>query len=75
MECHKKHLSIAEEVGDREGKGSAYLHIGLVHDSLGDVPRAMEYYNQGLRNAEEIGDLVKGLVNILLSTPLRAFQG
>ena len=56
MECHKKHLSIAEEVGDREGKGSAYLHIGEVYGSLGDVPRAMEYYKQSLSNAEEIGD-------------------
>ena len=56
MECHKKHLSIAKEVGDREGKGRAYLDIGLVHYSLGDVPRAMEYYKQSLSNAEEIGD-------------------
>ena len=43
MECHKKHLSIANEVGDRRGKGHAYLNIGNVHNSLGDVPRAMEY--------------------------------
>ena len=56
IECHKKHLSIAKEVGDREGKGRAYLDIGLVHYSLGDVPRAMEYYKQSLSNAEEIGD-------------------
>ena len=49
MECHKNHLSIAREVGDRKGKVSAYLNIG-------DVPRAMEYYKQSLSNAEEIGD-------------------
>ena len=45
-----------KEVGDRKEKGRAYLHIGLVHESLGDVPRAMEYYKQCLSNAEEIGD-------------------
>ena len=56
MECHKKSLSIAEEVGDREGQGSAYLRIGDVHHSLGDVPRAMEHYKKRLSNAEEIGD-------------------
>ena len=56
MECHKKHLNIAKEVGDRKGKGRAYSNIGDVHLSLGDVPRAMEYYKQCLSNAEEIGD-------------------
>ena len=40
MEYHKKHLNIAKEVGDRKEKGHAYLNIGDVHKSLGDVPRA-----------------------------------
>ena len=56
MECHKKQQSIAEEVGGRKRKGDAYLNIGELRYSLGDVPRAMEYYKQCLRNAEEIGD-------------------
>ena len=56
MECHKKHLSIAKEVGDRKQKGHACLFIGDIHYSLGDVPRAIEYYKQCLSNAEEIGD-------------------
>ena len=56
MECHEKYLSIAKEVGDKERIGRAYLHIGYVHYSLGDVPRAMEYFKKSLRNAEEIGD-------------------
>ena len=56
MECHEKELSIAKEVGDRKGKGVAYLHIGDVHKSLEDIPRAMEYYKQCLSNAEETGD-------------------
>ena len=56
MECHEKQLSIAKEVGDRKEKEHAYLNIGHVHNSLGDVPRAMEYYKQCLSNAKKIGD-------------------
>ena len=41
MECDKKSLNIAKEVGDRNGKGSAYLQIGNVHRSLGDVAISM----------------------------------
>ncbi|CAH3028250.1 unnamed protein product [Porites evermanni] len=59
MECMKKHLSIAKEVGDRRGQGHAYLGIGEVHYSLGDVAGAMEYYKQCLSNAEEIGERVR----------------
>ena len=56
MECHKKSLSIANEVFGRKGKGGAYFNIAEVYKSLGDVPRAMEYYEQYLSDAEEIGD-------------------
>ena len=32
------------------------INIGQLRYSLGDVPRAMEYFKQYLRNTEEIGD-------------------
>ena len=38
MECHKKQQSIAKEVGNRKRKGDAYLNIGELRYSLGDVP-------------------------------------
>ena len=41
-----------------EKERHAYLHIGDVHESLGDVLRAMEYYKQCLSNAEEIGNRI-----------------
>ena len=58
MECHKKQLRIAEEVGDREGKGRPYLDFSDLQNSLGDVPLAIEYYKQCLSTAEEMGDRV-----------------
>ena len=32
LEYHKKHLSIAKEVGDRDGEGRAYCNLGKACD-------------------------------------------
>ena len=56
MEYHKKHLTIANKVGDRVGEGIAYSSFGEIYSSLGDHQRAIGCYKQFLSSAKKFGD-------------------
>ena len=56
MEYHKKHLTIANKVGDRVGEGIAYSSLGEIYSSLGDHQRAIGCYKQHLSTAKKFGD-------------------
>ena len=43
IERHEKDLKIAIEMGDRAAEGEAYGNLGCTYDSLGDLPKAIEY--------------------------------
>ena len=62
MEYHKKHLTIANEVGDRVGEGIAYASLGQIYSSLGDHQRAIGCYKQHLSTAKDFGDKKGGEV-------------
>ena len=51
-----KHLSIAQELGDRAGKGRAFGNLGNSFHSLGQFQQAIEYHGKHLSIAEELGD-------------------
>ena len=55
MEYHQQSLSIAEDIGDKEAKGHAYMSIGGVYLALGDFNKAMQYYQKSLSIAKELG--------------------
>ena len=59
MEYYKLHLSNAEEIGDREGRGQAYCRLGDCYRHLHDLKEAIECYKKRLRIAEEIGNRMK----------------
>ena len=46
----------ARQVGDRGLEGNALGNLGLAYAALGEVRRAIEYYEQALTIAREIGD-------------------
>ena len=49
----------ARAFGDRAGSaGRAYAILGSAHHSLGDSQRAIEYHNQELRIAKDVGNRV-----------------
>ena len=52
----EKHLSIAKEVGDRAGEGSAYGKLGTAYRNLGNFKQAIEYYKEDLSIAKEVGN-------------------
>ena len=56
MDYHKRHLKIAEELGDRSGKGVAYGNLGDTHRSLGDFKTALDYHERQLKIAKEVGE-------------------
>ncbi|XP_068677558.1 tetratricopeptide repeat protein 28-like [Montipora foliosa] len=56
MEYYEQHLSIAKEVGDRDGEGKAIGNLGKAYNSLGNFKRAIEYCEQHLSIATEVGD-------------------
>jgi len=56
IEDLKKHLSVAKEVGDRAGEGTAYCNLGNAYRRQGKFQEAIEYHNQHLSIAKEVGD-------------------
>ena len=43
-------------MGDRAGEGSAYTNLGVAYQSLMDYSKAIEYHEQGLAIAKEVGN-------------------
>jgi len=56
LECSKKALKIAQEIGDRQNEGAWLGNLGNAYYSLGEVERAIEYYEQALSISKDIGD-------------------
>jgi adenine-specific DNA glycosylase len=58
IKLHELHLTIAEEVGDRAGPGSACGNLGVCydHDSLGQYDKATKLHEQCQTIAEEVGN-------------------
>jgi len=48
--------SAARRLGDRGAEGVHLGNLGLAYSALGEVARAIEYYEQALTIAREIGD-------------------
>ena len=49
-------MTIAREINDRRGEGAHLGNLGLAYSNLGEVRRAIEYYEQALTIAREIND-------------------
>ncbi|MCD4777934.1 MAG: tetratricopeptide repeat-containing protein, partial [Desulfobacterales bacterium] len=49
-------LVIAKEIGDRRGEGNHLGNLGLAYSDLGQVEKAIEYYEQALLIGKEIKD-------------------
>jgi tetratricopeptide (TPR) repeat protein len=56
LELHEQALSIAREVGDREGEAITFNYMALVYRATGQPQRALELYEQVLSIAREVGD-------------------
>ena len=56
MGYYEQQLTIAREIGDRQGEGSALGNLGIAYARLGEVQKAIGYYEQRLVIAREIGD-------------------
>ncbi len=49
-------LAISREIGDRRGGGADLCNLGLAYSDLGQLEKAIGYYEQALAIAREIGD-------------------
>ena len=56
IEYHNPELTIAKELGDRDGEGTAYCNLGIASQSLGNFKQAIEYHSQDLTIAKELDD-------------------
>ena len=48
IDCHKCHLQIAKEVGNRAGEANAYGNLGNTHNSRGDHKEAIDCYQRSI---------------------------
>ena len=55
IKYHQQRLTIAQEIGNRQGEGAALGNLGLAYHSLGDYNQAINYHQQNLTIAQEIG--------------------
>ena len=53
---HTQALTIAREIGDRQGEAASLGNLGYCHTNLGDYSRAIDLHTQALTIAREIGD-------------------
>lgn len=56
VECYKRALTIAQEIGDRWNEGACLGNLGLAYSDLGELRKAVEYYEQALKISREIRD-------------------
>ena len=47
---------ISKEIGDRRGEGAELVYLGNAYSDLGQVKKAIDYYEQALVISKEIGD-------------------
>ncbi|XP_031562505.1 tetratricopeptide repeat protein 28-like [Actinia tenebrosa] len=55
IEYYKKHLHIANEMGDIKGEFTAYERLANAYDLLGDFREAIKHHKKCLNIAEEMG--------------------
>ena len=51
-----KALTIKTEIGDKSGKATCYINMGMVFQSVGEYAKAEEYLHKALTITTEIGD-------------------
>ena len=56
MEFYRLGLGIAQDTGNRNLEGCAYINLGSVYHSLGDLEKAMKSFRLGLKIAKETGN-------------------
>ena len=56
LKCHRKHLEIAEELGDKGGVGRAHANLGCSYNNIGHYQKAIECHSKHLQITEELGD-------------------
>jgi CHAT domain-containing protein len=56
LESLQKARTIYQEIKDRKGEGTAFLHLGRTYINLGNYPKAIKYSQQSLTIAREIKD-------------------
>ncbi len=56
IDCNRRALELAREIGDRRGEGNHLRNLGNAYGDLGQVEKAIEYYEDALVIVREIGD-------------------
>jgi len=56
IKLYEQALTIAREIGDRQGEGTNLSSLGLAYRDLGQVERAIQILEEALAIAREIGD-------------------
>ena len=56
IDCNRRALELAREIGDRRGEGNALGNLGRAYSALGQVEKAIEYYEDALVILRGIGD-------------------
>ena len=59
IDYRKRHLRIAETIGDKDGEAKAYGNLGNAYLGLGDFNAALHVFKHRLRIAKDLGDKVK----------------
>jgi tetratricopeptide (TPR) repeat protein len=56
IDCSKAALSACREVGDRRGEARALGNLGMAYNEMGQIRRAIGYFEKALVVATESGD-------------------
>ena len=56
IDHYQQSLTIAREIGDRQGEGKALNNLGNAYNNLGQYEQAIDHHQQCLTIAREIGN-------------------
>ena len=56
IKYHQQRLTIAQQIGNRQGEGTALGNLGIAYYRLGDYNQAIKYQQQHLTIAQQIGN-------------------
>ena len=57
ISCYEDALNVARDMNDHGGEGARLGNLGSAYINLGQVKKAIEYYNQAIEIAYEIGHI------------------
>lgn len=74
IEYHQRHLTIAQELGDKVGEARACWSLGNAHSSIGNHDKALNFAQQHYALAKDVRIHFRTNLNIIIEPVILNFE-